>query len=234
MRQHGIISMAAWVAGFVQEEDSDYWRTLRQLLAYDPDQIQALYATPHSWTPFAIQEAKHRIVQSDLGRWDYKNQVLESSHVPNWRVLLWVKSIEAICQLRPKSLFRLLAHPDKRFRSGMRWYSNIGRRVWIFEIWQWLFHDRRTANGPTLAEFLKGQWQIEPITSPQHDPQGPQRQTKAPVAATQESNSVPITNELMPSLRAEESKLVAASQQANQFSVNLPNSARKPDWVEHG
>lgn len=54
MRRHGIISMAAWVAGFAQERDRDYWRTLRQLLVYDPDQIQALYATPHSWTPFAI------------------------------------------------------------------------------------------------------------------------------------------------------------------------------------
>jgi len=158
MRQHGIISMAAWVAGFVQEEDRDYWRTLRQLLSYDPDQIQALYATPHSWTPFALQQAKHRVVQTDLSRWDYKHQVLESANVPNWRVLIWVKMIEAICQLRPKSLLRLLAHPEKRFRDGMRWYSSIGKRVWIFEIWQWLFHDRRTRFGPTVAEFLKGGW----------------------------------------------------------------------------
>jgi anaerobic magnesium-protoporphyrin IX monomethyl ester cyclase len=155
MRQHGIISMAAWVAGFVQETDRDYWRTLRQLLSYDPDQIQALYATPHSWTPFAVQEAKHRVVQTNLSRWDYKHQILESTKVPNWRVILWVKFIEAACQLRPKSLMRLLAHPDQLFRAGMRWYSNIGRRVWIFEIWQWLFHDRRTRHGPTLAEFLK-------------------------------------------------------------------------------
>jgi anaerobic magnesium-protoporphyrin IX monomethyl ester cyclase len=158
MRKHGIISMAAWVAGFVQEKDSDYWRTLRQLLSYDPDQIQALYATPHSWTPFAVQEANHRVVQTDLSRWDYKHQVLESANVPNWRVLLWVKSIEAICQLRPKSLCRLLAHPDRTFRAGMRWYSNIGRRVWPYEVWQWLFWDRRTRCGPTLAEFLKGAW----------------------------------------------------------------------------
>jgi anaerobic magnesium-protoporphyrin IX monomethyl ester cyclase len=156
MRQHGIISMAAWVAGFVQEKDSDYWRTLRQLLSYDPDQIQALYATPHSWTPFALQESKHRVVQTDLSRWDYKHQVLEGTHVPNWRVLLWMKFIETICQLRPKSLFRVLAHRDKLFRQGMRWYSNIGRRVWVYEIWQWLFHDRRTVHGPALAEFLKG------------------------------------------------------------------------------
>lgn len=161
MRQHGIISMAAWVAGFAQEKDSDYWRTLRQLLSYDPDQIQALYATPHSWTPFAVQEGNHRVVQTDLSRWDYKHQVLESANVPNWRVLLWVKSIETICQLRPRSLRRLIAHPDKLFRAGMRWYSNIGRRVWTFEVWQWLFHDRRTDHGPVLSEFLKNGWKTK-------------------------------------------------------------------------
>ena len=161
MRRHGIISMAAWVAGFAQEKDADYWRTLRQLIKYDPDQIQALYATPHSWTPFAQQEAKHRIVQSDLSRWDYKHQVLESAHVPNWRVLLWVKFIEAVCQLRPRSLFRLLAHPEPLFRAGMRWYSSIGRRVWCYEIWQWLFFDRRITAGMTVDEFLKGGWRLE-------------------------------------------------------------------------
>ena len=158
MRQHGIISMAAWVAGFAQEKDADYWRTLRQLLAYDPDQIQALYATPHSWTPLALQEARHRVIQTDLSRWDYKHQVLASAHVPNWRVLLWVKFIEMVCQLRPRSLGRLLFHPEPVFRAGMRWYSNIGRRVWPHEIYHWLFLDRRTRFGPSLAEFLKGSW----------------------------------------------------------------------------
>jgi anaerobic magnesium-protoporphyrin IX monomethyl ester cyclase len=161
MRKHGIISMAAWVAGFVQEKDSDYWRTLRQLLSYDPDQIQALYATPHSWTPFARQEGKRRVIQTDLSRWDYKHQVLEGESVPNWRVLLWVKFIEVVCQSRPRSLFRLMAHRDARFRAGMRWYSNIGRRVWPYEIWQWLFHDRRTRIGPSLADFLRGEWSRE-------------------------------------------------------------------------
>jgi anaerobic magnesium-protoporphyrin IX monomethyl ester cyclase len=158
LRQHHIISMAAWVAGFAHETDADYWRTLRQLLAYDPDQIQALYATPHRWTPFALREAGHRVVQTDLSRWDYKHQVLESTRVPNWRVLLWVKAIEAACQLRPRSLWRLLAHPDPLLRAGMRWYSNIGRRVWIHEILQWLFRDRRTSHGPHLSEFLAGGW----------------------------------------------------------------------------
>jgi anaerobic magnesium-protoporphyrin IX monomethyl ester cyclase len=155
LRKNGIISMAAWVAGFAEETDRDYWRTLRQILSYDPDQIQAVYATPHRWTAFAQQEANHRVIQTDLSRWDYKHQVLESRHVPNWRVLFWMKLIEAVAQLRPKSLRRLLAHPDPGFRAAMRWYYRIGKRVWPFELWQWLFRDRRIANGPTLGEFLK-------------------------------------------------------------------------------
>jgi anaerobic magnesium-protoporphyrin IX monomethyl ester cyclase len=153
LRQHGIISMAGWVAGFAQERDRDYWRGLRQILSYDPDQFQALCATPHRWTPFASQAAERRVIQTDLSRWDYKHQVLESPHVPNWRVLVWMKLIEAVVQLRPRSLFRLLAHPDRGFRAAMRWYYSIGRRVWPYELWHWCFTDRRTRRGPTLAEF---------------------------------------------------------------------------------
>jgi len=220
LRKHGIISMAAWVAGFVQEKDRDYWRTLRQLLAYDPDQIQALYATPHSWTPFAVQEAKHRVVQTDLSRWDYKHQVLESAHVPNWRVLLWVKFIEAICQLRPRSLFRLVADPDERFRAGMRWYSNIGRRVWPYEIWQWLFCDRRTRHGPTLAEFLKGGWKMEPKGSSRL--QVALRPGRKIMASQACGNELPqpwqIARKSLPLTRMEEGELTAVSEEADQSS----------------
>ena len=52
LRQHGILSMATYVVGFEEETDRDYWRALRQLLRYDPDQIQMLYVTPHRWTPY--------------------------------------------------------------------------------------------------------------------------------------------------------------------------------------
>lgn len=52
LRRHGIISLATWAAGFEEETDGDHWRGLRQLLEYDPDQVQLIYATPHRWTPF--------------------------------------------------------------------------------------------------------------------------------------------------------------------------------------
>ena len=157
MREHQIISMAAWVAGFVDEKDSDYWRTLRQLLVYDPDQIQALYATPHSWTPFALQVGKHRVVQTALSRWDYKHQVLESTHVPNWRVLLWVKLIEVVMQMRPRALARVLWPRVRSLRAAQRWYYRVGRKVWFYEIWRFLFADRRVKDGPTVQEFWGAQ-----------------------------------------------------------------------------
>jgi anaerobic magnesium-protoporphyrin IX monomethyl ester cyclase len=146
--------MAAYVAGFEEETDHDYWRALRQIVAYDPDQIQALYVTPHRWTPFYGMAGHRRVIQTDLSRWDYKHQVLATRRIPSWRLLLWVKVIEAVVQLRPRSLWRLLAHPNPAFRAAMRWYYRIGRQVWPYEIWHFLFRDHRTANGPTLGQFM--------------------------------------------------------------------------------
>jgi anaerobic magnesium-protoporphyrin IX monomethyl ester cyclase len=153
LRQYDILSMATWVVGFEEETDRDLWRGLRQLLSYDPDQIQTLYVTPHRWTPFFLIAAGRRVIQTYQRRWDYKHQVLSTRHMPPWRLILWVKCIEAIVQLRPRALRRVLLHHDQKIRHAMRWYTRMGRRVWPFEIWAFLFRDRRITHGPTLAEF---------------------------------------------------------------------------------
>ena len=128
-------------------------RAFRQLLAYDPDQIITLFVTPHRWTPF-FREAKDRaVIQLDQRRWDYKHQVLASRHVPAWRTFLWIKIIEVLVQARPKALYRTYLNPDPVARRGMRWYARIGRRVWLHEIYCFLFRDQRIENGPTLAEY---------------------------------------------------------------------------------
>jgi len=106
MRAHGMLSMATWVVGFEEETDRDYWRVLRLLLAYDPDQIQSLYVTPHRWTPLFGDIRHRKVIQLDQSKWDYKHQVLATRHVPPWRVFLWVKVIEFIVQSRPKALYR--------------------------------------------------------------------------------------------------------------------------------
>ena len=153
LRQHGILSMATWVVGFEEESDLHYWRQLRQLLAYDPDQIQSVYVTPHRWTPF-FSLAKHRqVIQTDQTKWDYKHQVLSTKHVPPWRVFLWVKLIEFIMQARPKALIRLFTLKDPKIRHAHRWYYQMGRRVWFHEVFGFFFRDKRLNKGPSLQEF---------------------------------------------------------------------------------
>ncbi len=154
LRRHGILSMATYVVGFEEERDGDLWRSLRHLLRYDPDQIQLLYVTPHRWTPFYKTAAHRPVIQLDTRRWDYKHQVLATRHMPPWRLFLWFKSMELILQLRPRALYRLLLHPDPVQRQSMRWYSEMGRRVWLREVAEFIFTTVRQRRGPTLQEFL--------------------------------------------------------------------------------
>lgn len=153
LRQHGILSLATWVADFEEVSDRDFLRTLRQLLRYDPDQIMSLYVTPHSWTGYYRLATTRRVIQLDRTKWDYKHQVLETPNLPPWRVFLWVKFIEIVLQARPKALWRSFLQPDRAARHGMNWFTRMGRRVFAREWWDFFFRDRRVSDGPTLEEF---------------------------------------------------------------------------------
>jgi anaerobic magnesium-protoporphyrin IX monomethyl ester cyclase len=157
LRQHDILSMATYVVGFEEEKHRDYWHGLKQLLSYDPDQIQLLYVTPHRWTQFFEDSAKRQVIQTDKRKWDYKHQVLATRHMPSWIVLFWVKFIEAVMQLRPQSLKRVLAHHDLAIRDAMKWYYRIGRRMWPYKIWNFFLQDRPKNSGLSPANFWGGQ-----------------------------------------------------------------------------
>ena len=133
---------------------------MRQLLAYDPDQIMSVFATPHRWTPFYNSSAHRKVIQTDQRLWDYKHQVMATRSVPPWRTFLWVKLIEFALQARPKALYRTFLHPDPEIRHAMRWYTRMGRRVFFHELFGFLFRERRLANGPTVAQFWNGKQQL--------------------------------------------------------------------------
>ena len=160
MRAHGMIGLCTWVVGFEEETDRDYLRVLRQLLAYDPDQVMSVFATPHRWTPFFGQSGHRRVIQTDQRLWDYKHQVLATRNVPPWRVFLWVKFIEARLQLRPKALWRTFLHPDPEIRHAMQWYTRMGRRVFLHEIIAFFFRERRQRTGPRLTSFWGSEEQL--------------------------------------------------------------------------
>lgn len=85
--------------------------------------------------------------------WDYKHQVLQMTRLKPWMLFFSVKLIELAVQSRPKALARILFHKDPEQRHSMRWYTQMGRRVWFREVWGFLVRDIRVKDGPTLAEF---------------------------------------------------------------------------------
>ncbi|WLT38639.1 magnesium-protoporphyrin IX monomethyl ester anaerobic oxidative cyclase [Synechocystis sp. B12] len=153
LRQHNILSLATWVTDFEEVRDRDFIQALKQLLYYDPDQIMSLYVTPHRWTSFYSIASERHVIQLDQTKWDYKHQVLAATHMPPWRIFLWVKLIEILLQTRPKALWRSLFQPNKASRRGMYWFTLMGRRVLVHELINFFFGDRRVKNGSTLQEF---------------------------------------------------------------------------------
>ena len=152
LRKHDILSMATWVVGFEEETGRDYRHGLRQLLTYDPDQVQVMYVTPHRWTPYFREAAARQVIQLDQRKWDYKHQVLGTRYLKPWQVLLWVKWIECVMQLRPKSLARLF-HRDRPIRACIHWYYRVALGVLKYEIGNFWRIDKHEKSGPTLAEF---------------------------------------------------------------------------------
>lgn len=154
LRKHNILSMVTWVAGFVDQTDRDMLHALRQLMAYDPDQIQALYVTPHRWTPYFRDAEDRQVVQTDKTKWDYKHQVLGMAKMPPWRLFLWVKFIEVAMQTRPRALVRLIWNPEPKIRHAIRWYYRMGRRVWFHEMAEFFFRDKTRPSGKTVSNFV--------------------------------------------------------------------------------
>ncbi len=153
LRSHNILSMATWVVGFHDETHKSLWQGLRQLIVYDPDQIQMLYVTPHRWTPYYSLAQAERIIQRDKTKWDYKHQVLEAKNMSPMVLFMWAKVIELCLQVRPKALVRYLYHPDKKIHHAIKWYYKMGRRVWFHEILSFIMRDKREAPTQTLKQF---------------------------------------------------------------------------------
>ncbi|MCU0385987.1 MAG: magnesium-protoporphyrin IX monomethyl ester anaerobic oxidative cyclase [Flavihumibacter sp.] len=155
LRKHNILSMATYVVGFGDEKSKDFYNSLRQLLSYDPDQVQLLYVTPHKWTPYFEDVKEKEIILEDQRKWDYKHQVIKTNYLKPWMVILYVKLIELIMQTRPSTLIRLFFHKDARLRSAMRWYTRIGRRVWFWELYQFFFVTKLTTEKVKMKDFWK-------------------------------------------------------------------------------
>lgn len=153
LRQNGILSMVGHIVGFEQERLHDYWHTLRQLLHYDPDLLNAMYVTPHAWTPFYHDEVDRIVVQEDRSKWDYRHQILGTRHLKPWQILALVKLTEFIVQTRPRAIVRLIGYADLAQRRAYRWCVRNASGVWFDEVHDFLFRSKRAPRSVALREF---------------------------------------------------------------------------------
>ena len=159
LREHGIHPIIGHIVGFGDETWADLRRAGRALARYDGDYLNAMYATPHSWTAFARESADRPVVQTDQRRWDYRNQVLGQQHLRPWQLFLAVKWLELRFHLRPRRLVRLLvagSSADRRAAWWTHWHTGL---VWLMEIVDFVRRARFARRPQPLREAYSGVWQ---------------------------------------------------------------------------
>src|SRR3954469_13770287 len=85
LKQHGIFSIIGYIVGFGGEDRSSFRMALRQLRLSEGDYLNAMYVTPHAWTPFGEEVRGRGIVQPDQEQWDYRHQVLAQDKLRPWQ-----------------------------------------------------------------------------------------------------------------------------------------------------
>jgi anaerobic magnesium-protoporphyrin IX monomethyl ester cyclase len=147
LRANNIISLTNIIYGL--EEES--WKTIFEkfigLLKLDSDILNAMYLTPHFWTAQGKATQPYDVIQTDLDKWSYRNQVLATRYLHPLGLFLGVKLTEVLFHLRPKALKRLLIGKDRHYLQIMRHSMWVGIKVILAEIFEFFFETKFSPRG---------------------------------------------------------------------------------------
>ena len=147
LRENNIISLTNIIYGLEEESWKTIFEKFKGLLELDSDILNAMYLTPHFWTAQGKSTQPNHVIQTDLDKWSYRNQVLATRYLQPIGLFLGVKLTEALFHLRPKALKRLLFGRDKRYLKIMRSSMWIGLKVVLAEIFEFFFQTRFSPQG---------------------------------------------------------------------------------------
>jgi anaerobic magnesium-protoporphyrin IX monomethyl ester cyclase len=138
LKEHGIFSVLGHIVGFEDETPGSLRGMRRRLERYEGDWLNAMYATPHDWTPFGRESLRRGVVEPDQTRWDYRHQVLGQKHLRPWQLFLGVKWAELWFHLRPRRLWVVLRTRDRFRRRQRLWVLLHTGLVWVGEVLEFL------------------------------------------------------------------------------------------------
>lgn len=148
LREHHIISFTNIIYGLEEESLATMMQKFRKLFELDSDIFNATYLTPHFWTSAGRATSPQRVIQHDMSKWTYRNQVIHTPQLAPWMLFGGIKLTEALYHLRPKALRRLLYGSDWKMRRILRATVLSGIGTVAAEIVEFLF---QTQFEPCLA-----------------------------------------------------------------------------------
>jgi anaerobic magnesium-protoporphyrin IX monomethyl ester cyclase len=154
LKENGIFSIIGHIVGLEDETPASFRTALRQLRLYDGDYLNAMYVTPHDWTPFGQEARGRQIVQLDQHKWDYRHQILAQTHLRPWQLFILVKWLELRFHLTPARLWAMFRERNLLRRHQRMWVFRHTSAVWLAEVFEFLFWTRFTRVPITLAEAV--------------------------------------------------------------------------------
>jgi anaerobic magnesium-protoporphyrin IX monomethyl ester cyclase len=134
LKRHGIFSILGHIVGLGDETRRTFRDARRALARYDGDYLNAMYVTPHDWTPFGREAGARALVEVDQSRWDYRHQVLAEAGIRPWQLFLAVKWLELWFHLRPGKAWSVLTERDASRRRQLVWCARHTGLVWFAEV----------------------------------------------------------------------------------------------------
>lgn len=147
LHENQIISLVNIIYGLEDETPRTLLRKFRKLLELDGDILNAVYLTPHFWTKDGRETDPAAIIQPDLKKWTYRNQIIQTARLSPALLFLAVKLTEVLFHCRPSGLKRLVWGADKRVRHILRASMRVGIQVLFAEVAEFLFDTHFTAVG---------------------------------------------------------------------------------------
>lgn len=147
LRENNIISLTNIIYGLEDESWKTLFEKFKGMLELDSDILNAMYLTPHFWTADGRSTDPASIIQADLAKWSYRNQVIATPYLQLFELFWGVKLTEGLFHLRPKAVFRYLFNRDRRYTQIMRDSILTGIRVILAEIWEFLFETKFVRQG---------------------------------------------------------------------------------------
>ncbi|MDX1379228.1 MAG: hypothetical protein R3307_10285, partial [Anaerolineales bacterium] len=113
----------------------------------DSDILNACYIMPHFWTAQGKSVRPSDVIQDDLDKWSYRNQVVATPYLRPFELFLGVKLTEIFFHLRPRAWKRVLFSRDNNYRQIMRYSMWHGITVVVAEIIEFIFHTKFVKRG---------------------------------------------------------------------------------------